>query len=85
MSGQLETLWLCMCDKDIWVNYVIAISGTRVDGKQEHNIKTFAHAPKQTLKRFLVPTSLNPSRYGETAIAAATATNNKSNKKKPNE
>lgn len=63
MSGQVETLYLCMCDKDIWANYVIAISGTRVDGKREHNIKTFVHAPKQTSERFsLLPTSLNPSR-----------------------
>lgn len=38
MSGQVETLYLCMCDKDIWANYVIAISGPRVDGKREHNI-----------------------------------------------
>lgn len=27
MSGQLKTLCVCMCDKDIWLNYVIAISG----------------------------------------------------------
>lgn len=56
MSGQLETLYLCMCDKDIWVNYVIAISGTQELTESENTIyKDFCTR--------IETAPLNPSRY----------------------
>lgn len=77
MSGQLETLYLCMCDKDIWVNYVIAISGTQELTESENTIyKDFCTR--------IETAPLNPSQYESADNSAATKNPSKMKREKKN-